>query len=51
MQPGAVAKVAIDSMFRKKAEVIVGMVNKLGGFLAWLLPKKVVETTTANLYE
>lgn len=51
MQPEQVAKVAIDSMFKKKAEVLVGFVNKLGGFLAWLLPKKIVETTTANLYE
>lgn len=51
MTPEQVGKVAIESMFKKKAEVIVGAVNKLGGFLAWLLPKKVVETTTANLYE
>ncbi|RYZ27805.1 MAG: SDR family oxidoreductase [Chitinophagaceae bacterium] len=51
MKPEEVAKVAIDSMFKKKTEVIVGVVNKLGGFLAWLLPKKLVEGTTANLYE
>jgi len=31
--------------------VVVGVLNKLGGLLAWLLPKKLVETTTANLYE
>lgn len=51
MTPEQVGKIAIESMFRKKAEVIVGVMNKLGGFLAWLLPKKLVETTTANLYE
>ena len=51
MTPEQVGKVAIESMFKKKAEVIVGAMNKLGGFLAWLLPKKLVETTTANLYE
>ena len=51
MTPEQVGKVAVDSMFRKKAEVVVGLVNKLGGFLSWLLPKKMVETTTANLYE
>lgn len=51
MTPEQVGKVAIDSMFKKKAEVVVGLVNKLGGFLSWLLPKKFVETTTANLYE
>ena len=51
MTPEQVGRVAIESMFKKKAEVIVGVLNKLGGFLAWLLPKKIVETTTANLYE
>lgn len=51
MTPEQVGKVAVDSMFSKKAEVIVGVVNKLGSFLSWLLPKKIVETTTANLYE
>ncbi|HEY0041611.1 MAG TPA: SDR family NAD(P)-dependent oxidoreductase, partial [Flavisolibacter sp.] len=51
MQPEEVAKVAIESMFSKKSEVIVGVLNKVGGFLSWLLPKKLVETTTANLYE
>jgi len=51
MTPEQVGKVAVDSMFKKKAEVVVGLINKLGGFLAWILPKKVVETTTANLYE
>lgn len=51
MTPDQVGKVAIDSMFNKKTEVIVGVVNKLGGFLSWLLPKKLVESTTANLYE
>ncbi|RYF85386.1 MAG: SDR family oxidoreductase [Chitinophagaceae bacterium] len=51
MTPEQVGKAAVDAMFKKKAEVIVGVMNKLGGFLAWLLPKKLVETTTANLYE
>ena len=51
MTPEQVGKVAIDSLFKKKTEVIVGVVNKLGGFLSWLLPKKLVESTTANLYE
>ncbi|HEY1020870.1 MAG TPA: SDR family oxidoreductase [Flavisolibacter sp.] len=51
MTPEQVGKIAVESMFRKKAEVVVGVVNKLGSFLAWLLPKKLVETTTANLYE
>jgi short-subunit dehydrogenase len=51
MTPEQVGNVAVESMFRKKAEVIVGVVNKLGSFLSWILPKKLVETTTANLYE
>ena len=51
MHPNQVAKVAIESMFKKKTEEIVGVLNKLGGFLSWLLPKKLVESTTANLYE
>ena len=51
MTPEQVGKIAIESMFKKKSEVVVGALNKIGGFLAWLLPKKVVETTTANLYE
>lgn len=51
MTPAQVGRVAVESMFKKKAEVIVGVVNKLGGFLSWLLPKKFVESTTAKLYQ
>lgn len=51
MQPPQVAKAAVDALFKKKAEVIVGVLNKIGGFLAWALPKKFVENTTAKLYE
>jgi uncharacterized protein len=51
MQPNQVAKVAIESMFSKRAEVVVGILNKLGSFLSWVLPKKLVESTTGKLYE
>jgi hypothetical protein len=51
MTPEQVGKEAVDAMFKKKAEVVVGVLNKLGSFLAWLLPKKLIETTTANLYK
>ena len=51
MTPEQVGKEAVDAMFKKKAEVVVGVLNKLGSFLAWLLPKKLIETTTANLYQ
>ena len=46
-----VAKVAVDSMFKGKTEVIVGALNKVGAFFVWLLPKKFVESTAAKLYE
>jgi short-subunit dehydrogenase len=46
-----VSKAAVDAMFRKKAEVITGTINKLGGFLTWLLPKTVSEGGAARIYE
>ena len=51
MTPEQVGKLAVKAMFNKKAEVITGTINKIGGFLTWLLPKKVVERSTARLYE
>lgn len=51
MTPEQVAKIAVSSMFAKKAEVITGAINKLGGFLTWLLPKSVLEGGAAKIYE
>ncbi|MBC8153660.1 MAG: SDR family oxidoreductase [Bacteroidetes bacterium] len=51
MTPGAVAKIAVDSMLAGKIEVITGVVNKLGAFAAWLLPKGLVERTAGKIYE
>lgn len=51
MTPEQVGKAAVDAMFSKKAEVITGVINKLGGFLTWLLPKKVLEGGAARIYE
>ena len=51
MTPEQVAAAAIAAMFGRKAEVITGAINKLGGLLAWLLPKKLVEGSTARIYE
>ena len=51
MTPEEVGKAAVDAMIRKKAELITGTINKLGGFLAWLLPKGLVESSTAKIYE
>jgi len=39
MSPQAVARIAVDSLFRRKPEVITGGLNKISAFFAWLLPK------------
>jgi uncharacterized protein len=51
MTPAAVAKIAVDSMYSKKTEVITGFINKAGAFLVWLLPKKLAEKTAMKIYE
>ena len=50
MQPGKVAAIAVKAMFNNKTEVVTGGINKLGVFLAWLLPKKLVEKSAAKIY-
>lgn len=50
MQPTDVAAQAVEAMFSKKAEVVTGFVNKLGLFLTWLLPKKLLEKGAADIY-
>jgi hypothetical protein len=51
MTPKDVAKIAVNSMFAGKTEVVVGLLNKLGAFMAWLMPKGLVETTAMKIYE
>ncbi len=51
MSPQAVAHIAVDSLFRRKPEVITGGLNKLSAFFAWLLPKSVVEGIAMKLYD
>jgi short-subunit dehydrogenase len=51
MLPQTVAHVAVESLFRRRPEVIVGGVNKLSAFLAWLLPKTLVEGVAKKLYD
>jgi short-subunit dehydrogenase len=51
MTPEVVAAVAVRGMLSGKAEVIAGAVNKVGAFMAWLLPKGVVERTAMKIYE
>ena len=50
MTPTAVAKIAVDGMYAGKAEVIPGLINKLGAFLTVILPKKVLEGGAAGIY-
>lgn len=49
--PEQVAQTAVDAMFSRKAEVITGAINKVGGFLTWLLPKSILEKGAARIYE
>ena len=51
MSPETVAHIAVDSLFKRKAEVITGGMNKLSAFFAWLLPKSLVEGIAKKLYD
>jgi len=51
MSPQTVARIAVDSLFRRKAEVITGGLNKVSAFFAWLLPKSMVEGIAMKLYD
>jgi uncharacterized protein len=51
MSPQKVARMAIDSLFRRKPELITGGLNKLSAFFAWLLPKTIVEGVAKKLYD
>jgi short-subunit dehydrogenase len=51
MSPEAVAEIAVKAMYAGKAEVITGLLNKVGAFFVWLLPKGLVERTAMKIYE
>jgi short-subunit dehydrogenase len=51
MTPDVVARQAIDSMLAGKAEKVTGLINQVGAFLVWLLPKGLAEKTAAGLYK
>ena len=51
MQPVEVARIAVKQMFAGKTEVITGLVNKLGAFMVWLLPKTITENAAASIYK
>lgn len=50
MSPDLVASAGIKGMFRKKAEIIPGFLNKLSSFGAQHLNKSLIERITAHLY-
>ena len=51
MSPDEVAKTAIKGMFKRKAEIVPGFLNKLSARAVSFVPKKLVETIAANLYK
>jgi len=51
MSPETVARIAVESLFRNRPEVITGGINKLSVFFAWMLPKNVVENIAKKLYD
>lgn len=51
MTPEAVAEAAVKATLAGKAEVVTGLINKVGAFLVWLFPKALAEKTAAGLYQ
>jgi len=49
MQPHQVAKTAVKALLTEKAEVIPGLTNKAASFMAWLLPKHLVENIAGRI--
>lgn len=51
MSAQSVAEASLNAMFSRKAETTIGLINKLGKFLVWLMPKKLSEKTAGGIYE
>ena len=51
MSAPKVAEAAINAMFSEKTETTIGLINKLGKFLVWLMPKGMSEKAAGNIYE
>ena len=51
MTPANVARQSVDAMLAGQAEVVTGIVNKVGKLMAWLLPKSLVERAAGSVYE
>jgi short-subunit dehydrogenase len=50
VSPDVVAAAGINGMFKKKIEIIPGLINKLSAFGGRHLPKRLVEKISAGLY-
>ena len=46
-----VAKIAVNSLFKERTEVIVGFLTKLTVFMVGLMPKKLTEKISAKFYK
>jgi short-subunit dehydrogenase len=51
MKPSTVAKIAVDSMFKKKNEVIPGWLNKISVAIIPWVPKFLTEKIAADIYD
>ena len=51
MSPEAVAKIAVKAMFKGKAEIIPGLLNKITVWFTALVPKSIPENIAVNLYK
>ncbi|SDT34352.1 hypothetical protein SAMN05216490_3153 [Mucilaginibacter mallensis] len=51
MKPAEVAKLGVEGMFKKKAEIIPGFLNKLSSIGARYINKSLIERITAGLYK
>ncbi|MFM9839968.1 MAG: SDR family NAD(P)-dependent oxidoreductase [Cyclobacteriaceae bacterium] len=51
MKPEAVAKIAINGMFKGKAEILPGFVNWISVQMTYLMPKFIPEKIAAGLYK
>lgn len=51
MTPADVARQAVEAMLAGEAEVVTGVVNKMGKLMAWLLPKSLVEQAAGSVYK
>ncbi|QJW89291.1 SDR family oxidoreductase [Spirosoma taeanense] len=51
MTPAEVARQAVEATLTGRAEVVTGVLNKVGKLMAWLMPKGIVETAAGSIYE